>query len=161
MSLYRLHGTKWSVIARQIPGRTDDACSKRYREALDPALKKDEWTETEDAKLLQLYGQLGGKWVQVGQQLQRSSLGCRNRSAWRPSRVSFLCLTGLLDGDCLRGNDLQLFEKLLRQSYLCPVSTKLLPVLNQFRLQTCLPRGLCLIHLSIGLLHLLWIFCRG
>ncbi|KAI0257317.1 hypothetical protein BJV78DRAFT_27052 [Lactifluus subvellereus] len=81
ISLYKLYGTKWSVIARQIPGRTDDACSKRYREALDPALKKDEWTEAEDAKLLELYAQLGGKWVQVGQQLQRSSLGCRNR--WR------------------------------------------------------------------------------
>ncbi|KAI9511770.1 hypothetical protein F5148DRAFT_1168715 [Russula earlei] len=81
MSLYKVYGTKWSVIARQIPGRTDDACSKRYREALDPALKKDEWTDAEDAKLLQLYSQLGGKWVQVGQQLQRSSLGCRNR--WR------------------------------------------------------------------------------
>ncbi|KAN0124953.1 hypothetical protein V8E52_001505 [Russula decolorans] len=81
MSLYKLYGTKWSVIARQIPGRTDDACSKRYREALDPALKKDEWTEAEDAKLLQLYAQFGGKWVRVGQQLQRSSLGCRNR--WR------------------------------------------------------------------------------
>ncbi|KAI0304657.1 hypothetical protein BC826DRAFT_977470 [Russula brevipes] len=81
LSLYKIYGTKWSIIARQIPGRTDDACSKRYREALDPALKKDEWTEAEDTKLLQLYAQLGGKWVQVGQQLQRSSLGCRNR--WR------------------------------------------------------------------------------
>ncbi|KAI9444973.1 hypothetical protein H4582DRAFT_1912427 [Lactarius indigo] len=81
MSLYKLYGTKWSIIARQIPGRTDDACSKRYREALDPALKKDEWTQDEDAKLLGLYAQMGGRWVQVGQQLQRSSLGCRNR--WR------------------------------------------------------------------------------
>ncbi|KAH9178901.1 hypothetical protein EDB89DRAFT_1842850 [Lactarius sanguifluus] len=81
MSLYKLYGAKWSVIARQIPGRTDDACSKRYREALDPALKKDEWTQDEDAKLLGLYAQMGGRWVQVGQQLQRSSLGCRNR--WR------------------------------------------------------------------------------
>ena len=90
MSLYKHNGTKWSVIARQIPGRTDDACSKRYREALDPALKKDEWTEAEDAKLLQLYAQWGGKWVQVGQQLQRSSLGCRNRSAWCPSRIFFM-----------------------------------------------------------------------
>jgi myb proto-oncogene protein len=89
MSLYTHYGTKWSVIARHIPGRTDDACSKRYREALDPALKKDEWTEAEDAKLLQLYTQLGGKWVQVGQQLQRSSLGCRNRLARSSSCVSF------------------------------------------------------------------------
>jgi hypothetical protein len=81
MSLYKLYGAKWSVIARHIPGRTDDACSKRYREALDPALKKDEWTQAEDTKLLGLYAEMGGRWVQVGQQLQRSSLGCRNR--WR------------------------------------------------------------------------------
>src|SRR6266699_1558025 len=77
-----------------------------------------------------------------------------------PFPCVFLCLTGLLDGDCLRGNDLLLFGKLLQQSYLCPVSTKLLPVLNRFRLQTCLPRGLCLIHLNIGILNL-WIFCRN
>ncbi|KAI0274883.1 Homeodomain-like protein [Gloeopeniophorella convolvens] len=89
LALYKLYGTKWSIIARQIPGRTDDACSKRYREALDPALKKDEWTEEEDAKLLELHTKLGGKWVQVGQHLQRSSLGCRNRSARCPSPVSF------------------------------------------------------------------------
>ncbi|KAH7929915.1 hypothetical protein BV22DRAFT_91652 [Leucogyrophana mollusca] len=31
-----------SIIACNTPGRTDDACSKRYREALDPSLKRDE-----------------------------------------------------------------------------------------------------------------------
>ncbi|KAI0321345.1 hypothetical protein OF83DRAFT_1099918 [Amylostereum chailletii] len=81
LALYQLHGTKWSLIARQIPGRTDDACSKRYREALDPSLKKDEWTAEEDGQLLSLYAQLGGKWGQVGQEMKRSGLGCRNR--WR------------------------------------------------------------------------------
>ncbi|OSD05897.1 hypothetical protein PYCCODRAFT_1383880 [Trametes coccinea BRFM310] len=81
LSLYAVHGTKWSVIARHIPGRTDDACSKRYREALDPALKRDEWTSEEDAKLLEAHARLGGKWGLIGQELSRSGLGCRNR--WR------------------------------------------------------------------------------
>ncbi|KAG6919596.1 hypothetical protein DXG01_004260 [Tephrocybe rancida] len=79
VSLYNAHGTKWSTIARGIPGRTDDACSKRYREALDPALKKDEWTLEEDKRLMELFAEVGGKWGQVGQELQRSGLGCRNR----------------------------------------------------------------------------------
>ncbi|KAF7320191.1 hypothetical protein MKEN_00803600 [Mycena kentingensis (nom. inval.)] len=79
ISLFGLHGPKWSIIARQIRGRTDDACSKRYREALDPNLKKDEWTTTEDAKLLDLVARLPGKWGQIGQELRRSGLGCRNR----------------------------------------------------------------------------------
>lgn len=79
LSLYNTHGAKWSAIAREIPGRTDDACSKRYREALDPHLKKDEWTPEEDRKLMDLYARIGGKWGQLGQELQRSGLGCRNR----------------------------------------------------------------------------------
>ncbi|KAH9949505.1 hypothetical protein B0H21DRAFT_728295 [Amylocystis lapponica] len=81
LSLYALHPTKWSVIARHIPGRTDDACSKRYREALDPSLRREEWTPDEDTLLMEAYGRLGGKWGQVGQELKRSGLGCRNR--WR------------------------------------------------------------------------------
>ncbi|KAG9314619.1 hypothetical protein JVU11DRAFT_5423 [Chiua virens] len=81
LELYRIHSAKWAVIARNIPGRTDDACSKRYREALDPSLKKDDWTQEEDEKLIAAYKRLGGKWGRVGQELQRSGLGCRNR--WR------------------------------------------------------------------------------
>lgn len=80
LELYKIHAAKWAVIARNIPGRTDDACSKRYREALDPSLKKDDWTPDEDEKLIAVYNRLGGKWGRVGQELQRSGLGCRNRS---------------------------------------------------------------------------------
>jgi hypothetical protein len=79
LELYQIHSAKWAVIARNIPGRTDDACSKRYREALDPSLKKDGWSPDEDAKLAAAYARLGGKWGRVGQELQRSGLGCRNR----------------------------------------------------------------------------------
>lgn len=80
LSLYAVHSTKWAVIARHIPGRTDDACSKRYREALDPSLRRDEWTPDEDSKLLEAYGRLGGqmgasrpgtaaKWTGMSQQV--------------------------------------------------------------------------------------------
>lgn len=81
LELYKVHSTKWSVIARHIPGRTDDACSKRYREALDPSLRRDEWSKDEDDKLFEAYSRLAGRWGQVGQELQRSGLACRNR--WR------------------------------------------------------------------------------
>ncbi|KAA1468486.1 hypothetical protein DENSPDRAFT_833780 [Dentipellis sp. KUC8613] len=81
LSLYAIHGTKWSLIARHIPGRTDDACSKRYREALDPSLKRAEWTPEEDRQLREIYGRIGGQWGRIGQEMQRSGLGCRNR--WR------------------------------------------------------------------------------
>ncbi|KAH9912246.1 uncharacterized protein BXZ73DRAFT_56407 [Epithele typhae] len=79
LSLFATHGQKWSVIARQIPGRTDDACSKRYREALDPSLKRDDWTADEDARLFEAHERHGGRWGLIGQELNRSGLGCRNR----------------------------------------------------------------------------------
>jgi hypothetical protein len=79
LKLYAEMPKKWSAIARQIPGRTDDACSKRYREALDPDLKKDQWTVEEDHRLTDAYDRMGGKWTDVGRELQRGSLACRNR----------------------------------------------------------------------------------
>ncbi|KAG7450145.1 uncharacterized protein BT62DRAFT_961767 [Guyanagaster necrorhizus] len=88
VALHKRHKNKWSTIARFIPGRTDDACSKRFREALDPRLKKDPWTHAEDTKLLQLYSRLGPKWKEVGEEMQRSGLGCRNRLRLLERRAS-------------------------------------------------------------------------
>lgn len=86
LALFDKFPNKWSQIARGIPGRTDDACSKRYREALDPTLKKDDWTQEEDGRLRDIVARhttdsSNPKWVLIGQELGRSSLGCRNR--WR------------------------------------------------------------------------------
>ncbi|TFK30375.1 hypothetical protein FA15DRAFT_3853 [Coprinopsis marcescibilis] len=79
LELYNEIGPKWSHIARGIPGRTDDACSKRYREALDPCLKKDPWDSEEDARLVDAVQRIGQKWMTVGQELGRGGLDCRNR----------------------------------------------------------------------------------
>lgn len=85
LSLFEKSPNKWSQIARGIPGRTDDACSKRYREALDPNLKKGDWTTDEDYHLLDALLRQDDpahpKWGTIGQELQRSGLACRNR--WR------------------------------------------------------------------------------
>ncbi|KAL0572570.1 hypothetical protein V5O48_009390 [Marasmius crinis-equi] len=73
LELMAIHGQKWSLIARQIPGRTDDACSKRYNEALDPNLRKGEWTSEEDERLLTTLAEIGQySWKEIGQCLGRS-----------------------------------------------------------------------------------------
>ncbi|KAG9042137.1 hypothetical protein FS837_011251 [Tulasnella sp. UAMH 9824] len=81
LKLNAQHPGRWALIANHITGRTDDACAKRYREALDPNLKKDDWTKEEDEQLLDGYSRHGASWGKIGEDLGRSGLGCRNR--WR------------------------------------------------------------------------------
>ena len=35
------HGKRWYEVAKDLPGRTDDQCAKRYKEAVDPSIRKD------------------------------------------------------------------------------------------------------------------------
>ncbi|KAG9019118.1 hypothetical protein FRB90_006186 [Tulasnella sp. 427] len=81
LTLYAQHPGRWALISNHIVGRTDDACAKRYREALDPNLKKDDWTKEEDERLLEGFSLHGASWGKIGEELGRSGLGCRNR--WR------------------------------------------------------------------------------
>ena len=32
------YGKRWYEVARALPGRTDDQCAKRYKEAVDPSI---------------------------------------------------------------------------------------------------------------------------
>lgn len=36
----KIHGKRWYEVARDLPGRTDDQCAKRYKEAVDPSIRK-------------------------------------------------------------------------------------------------------------------------
>ena len=45
--------TKWSDIADRIPGRIGKQCRERWFNHLDPSLKKGNWTDVEDAVLVE------------------------------------------------------------------------------------------------------------
>ncbi|KAI9591213.1 hypothetical protein BDF19DRAFT_426499 [Syncephalis fuscata] len=75
-------GEQWSRVAELVPGRTDDQCSKRWRESLDPAIDRSEWTDAEDQDLLRLVGEFGSQWQRIAEYFPgRPGLHCRNR--WR------------------------------------------------------------------------------
>ncbi|CAG8543389.1 15190_t:CDS:2 [Acaulospora morrowiae] len=74
------HKRVWCKVAESIPGRTDDQCAKRWKECLDPDIDHTEWTEQEDALLLQKHSELGSQWQQIAQFFPgRPGLHCRNR----------------------------------------------------------------------------------
>ncbi len=51
--------SKWSDIAAKIPGRTRKQCKERWFGHLDPNLKQEEWSSSEDAILLGQYAKCG------------------------------------------------------------------------------------------------------
>ncbi|KAJ1980172.1 hypothetical protein H4R34_002555 [Dimargaris verticillata] len=82
-SAVQKHGHKWSLVAREIQGRTDDQCSKRWREFLDPRIDRTNWTPEDDARLLKSVRDLGSQWQKIAQAYfpGRPGIYCRNR--WR------------------------------------------------------------------------------
>lgn len=84
LEAYSKMGSVWNKIAQLIPGRTDDQCSKRYNDVLDPSVRDRlrEWTKAEDAALMQLVELHGTQWRTISQSMEgRTGLTCRNR--WR------------------------------------------------------------------------------
>ena len=55
-------GNKWSEIAKHVPGRVGKQCRERWFNNLDPSILKGNWTEAEDATLIEAHKQLGNKW---------------------------------------------------------------------------------------------------
>lgn len=84
IAAHRAHDANWQRVAKDIPGRTDDQCAKRYLEVLDPQTKDRlrPWSRDEDLRLIRQVKDHGTKWRTVCLELKgRPSLTCRNR--WR------------------------------------------------------------------------------
>jgi len=64
-----LYGRKWAKIAAYLPGRQGKQCRERFVNHLDPALKKGEWTDDEEAMLIALHEHHGNRWANIAKQI--------------------------------------------------------------------------------------------
>mmetsp|Transcript_4617 Transcript_4617/g.8752 ORF Transcript_4617/g.8752 Transcript_4617/m.8752 type:complete len:821 (+) Transcript_4617:536-2998(+) len=60
---------KWSVIAQQLPGRIGKQCRERWHNHLNPGIRRDDWTEEEDAQLLEAHQKYGNRWAEIAKHL--------------------------------------------------------------------------------------------
>jgi myb proto-oncogene protein len=60
-------GNKWSQIALQLPGRTENAIKTRFKSIL--RARRREWHPVEDALLLKYHEEIGNKWEQIAGKL--------------------------------------------------------------------------------------------
>lgn len=52
----------WRAVASRIEGRNPRQCRERWNNYVNPEVKKDPWTDDEDAQLLSKYEELGPRW---------------------------------------------------------------------------------------------------
>jgi hypothetical protein len=69
LEMRKRFGRKWAKIAQHLPGRQGKQCRERFVNHLDPALKKGEWTDDEEAILIAMHEHHGNRWANISKQL--------------------------------------------------------------------------------------------
>ena len=79
--------TKWSDIAKRLPGRIGEDVKARYVNHLDPSLRKGVWTKTEMDILIEAQKELGNRWAEIARRIPgRSEQSVKNR--WYNAKTS-------------------------------------------------------------------------
>lgn len=66
VSLVRIHGTrKWSIVAGALKGRSGKQCRERFKNQLDPAIRKDPWLPEEDRLIVRAQVYYGNRWTEI------------------------------------------------------------------------------------------------
>ncbi|EKX52612.1 hypothetical protein GUITHDRAFT_101772 [Guillardia theta CCMP2712] len=66
VQLVKEHGLrKWAIVASQLKGRSGKQCRERYKNQLDPSIRKDPWTDEEDKMICIAQSKFGNRWTEI------------------------------------------------------------------------------------------------
>ncbi|KAJ3432758.1 snRNA-activating protein complex subunit [Anaeramoeba flamelloides] len=61
----RKYTNNWKIISKHLKNRTSKQCRERWKNSLDPNLKKGKWSEKEDQILIEKHSEYGNSWSQI------------------------------------------------------------------------------------------------
>ena len=77
--------TKWSKLAKTLPGRAAKQCRDRWINRLNPNINKGPWTEEEDEKIVEYVNEYGSKWTLIANLLNTGRTDYDVRNRWKSS----------------------------------------------------------------------------
>ena len=69
IELFEKYGKNWHKISIEMENRTGKQIRDRYNNVLNPKRKTDDWSKSEDEKLMSLYREVGGKWKFISEKI--------------------------------------------------------------------------------------------
>lgn len=58
-------GKNWKLLAEMLGTKTGKQIRERFINKLDPRIKKEDWSDEEDRKIIELFSQIGRKWSEI------------------------------------------------------------------------------------------------
>ena len=62
-------GKNWKALSEMLGTKTGKQIRERFINKLDPKITKQQWSDEEDRKIIELYTQIGRKWSQISKHL--------------------------------------------------------------------------------------------
>lgn len=70
VALVKEHGLrKWAIVAAQLKGRSGKQCRERFKNQLDPTIRKDPWSPDEDRRICLAQRRFGNRWTEIAKLL--------------------------------------------------------------------------------------------
>lgn len=70
VALVKEHGLrKWAIVAGRLKGRSGKQCRERFKNQLDPTIRKDPWAPDEDRRICLAQRRFGNRWTEIAKLL--------------------------------------------------------------------------------------------